>query len=238
MPTPTTRIGVSVQLNPICQTSRQSAHFAAYADTGYPDWRLVWQIGFNWTLALSTAAVLRAFALDRHSFRNLQELAIYLLVAVAGVPAVVTLLAPNTLLAMLHPQPQPLWLEWRSTYLSNATGFLLLVPAMVLWVSDGPSWLRRATPARCVEAALIGVGLYLVCTGLLGGSAAGPTLLYVPLPLLLWAAARFGACGVTSALCLLTLTSIVCAIDGRGPFTESLQLGNVFKLQMFLFAIT
>jgi len=213
------------------------AHFAAYADTGYPDWRLAWQIGFNWTLTLSTAAILRAFALDRHSFGNLQELAIYLLVAVAGVPAVVTLLAPNTFLAMLHPQAEPLWLEWRSTYLSNATGFLVFVPAMVLWVSEGPAWLRRATPARCVEAALIGVALYLVCTGLVAGSAAAPALLYVPLPLLLWAAARFGTGGVTSALFLFALTSIVCAIEGRGPFTDSLPLDNVFKLQMFLFAM-
>ncbi|HKC46065.1 MAG TPA: MASE1 domain-containing protein, partial [Gemmatimonadales bacterium] len=213
------------------------AHFAAYADTGYPDWRLAWQIGFNWTLTISTAAILRALALNRHPFRNLPELAIYLLVAVAGVPALVSLLAPNTVTAMLHPQTQSLWLEWRSTYLSNATGFLVFVPAIVLWVSEGPAWLRRATPARCVEAALIGVGLYLVCTGLLGGSAATPALLYVPLPLLLWAAARFGAGGVTSALFLFALSSTVCAIEGRGPFTESLPLGNVSRLQMFLFAV-
>ncbi len=214
------------------------AHFAANADAGFPAWRLLWQIGLNWTLTACAAGALRALVGTGHPFGTLRDLAIYLAVAVIAVPAAVSLLAPNAVMSMLDAAAaQPTWLAWRSAYLSNAMGFLTLVPAMVLWASEGAGWVRRARLARCAEAALVGVGIYVICSVVLAAPAAPPALLYTPLPLLLWAATRFGVAGVASALFALALLSISCAVAGHGPFTQGAAIDNVFRLQMFLFAM-
>lgn len=216
------------------------AHFAAHADAGFPAWRLLWQIGLNWTLAICTASALRTLVAARHPFGTLRDLSIYLVVAVFALPAAVTLAAPNAVLSMLDPTAstkEPAWLAWRSSYLSNATAFLTLVPAMVLWASEGAGWLRRATPARVVEAGFLALGVYLACVVVLAGPAATPAALYTLLPLLLWAAARFGVGGVASVLFVLALSATVCAVEGRGPFTEALAVDKVFGVQLFLFAI-
>ena len=214
------------------------AHFAAHADADFPTWRLAWQIGLNWTLAVCTASALRALTGGRHPFGTLRDLSVYLVVAVFAIPALVTLAAPNTVLALLDGSSRELaWLGWRSSYFSNATVFLTLVPAMVLWGGEAESWLRRARPARMVEAGLLALGIYLVCFVVLATPAATPAALYTLLPLLLWAAARFGVRGVASALFVLALGATVCAIEGRGPFSGALGVEKVFELQLFLFAV-
>ncbi len=216
------------------------AHFAAHADSGFPVWRLLWQIGLNATLTVGTASALRALIVARHPFGTLRDLSVYLVVAVFAVPAAVTVFAPNAVLSMIDATAsakEPAWLAWRSSYLSNAAAFLTLVPAMVLWVSEGPSWLRRATSARVAEAGLLTLGVYLACLFVLAGPAATPAAVYALLPLLLWAAARFGVGGVASVLFVMALSATVCAIEGRGPFRETIALESVFGLQLFLFAI-
>ena len=216
------------------------AHFAAHADAGFPVWRLLWQIGLNSTLAVGTASALRALIAARHPFGTLRDLSVYLIVAVFAVPAAVTVFAPNTVLSLLDPAVatrEPAVLAWRSSYLSNAIAFLTLVPAMVLWVSEGPRWLRHAGSARVAEAGLLALGVYLVCVFVLAGPTATPAALYALLPLLLWSAARFGVGGVASALFVLALGATVCAIEGRGPFGATITLESIFGLQLFLFAI-
>ena len=87
----------------------------------------------------------------------------------------------------------PLSLERFST---NALAALTIVPPIVLWRSNPISWIRRASLARLGEAALLAIGVVLVAVVVFGlkavSPATTPALLYVPLPFLLWAAARFG----------------------------------------------
>ena len=70
------------------------------------------------------------------------------------------------------------------------------------------------------------------------GTTALPALLYAPLPLLLWAAARFELAGVCWALLSLTFQSTWAAVHGRGPFTTQAPADNVLQLQLFLLAIS
>ena len=75
-----------------------------------------------------------------------------------------------------------------------------------------------------------------------GGDPAGPgrfpALLYAPLPLLLWAAVRFGPGGLGFSLLVVALLSLSNAVAGRGPFTTHSPAENVLSLQIFLVAIS
>jgi integral membrane sensor domain MASE1 len=59
----------------------------------------------------------------------------------------------------------------------------------------------------------------------------------LPLPFLLWAAARFGQLGVSTAFLIVVITSIWGAFRGDGPFISQFPAKNVLSLQLFLIAI-
>src|SRR6185436_7532818 len=94
------------------------------------------------------------------------------------------------------------WIEWRNLGISNAVTAVVLVPAILL----GTQLLfvrrpRTLSPRRLLEAALVSA-----CTAALGlfvfdstsaGSGTSPALLYAPIPLLIWAALRFGLVGIS-----------------------------------------
>jgi len=213
------------------------AHFASIAGV-FPTWRLAWQIAFNWTLTASAASALRLLVPDGHLFRSLRSLAIYMTVGVAAVPALVAWIAPNALLSLLGvDNAVPPWLAWRISFLSNASAFLVLVPAMVLVASEGATWFRHATLIRCAEGAVLAVAICLVATVAFASPAPSPALLYAPLPLLLWAAVRFGIAGIASALFAVSLIAAFGALETRGLFSGTHAVENIFNLQMFLFAI-
>lgn len=214
-----------------------AAHVAANAGV-YPLWRIAWQIAFNLTLTVSVASTIRLVVPGSLPFRSLRSLAAYLVLAVVAIPALLSWLAPNATLALLglNDALAP-WMAWRTSFLSNAVGFLVLVPAIVLAASQGAGWFRRATPMRCTEGAALAVAIFLVATHAFSTTGPSPALLYAPLPLLLWAAVRFGIAGVASALFGVALIAAFKALETRGPFSGIPAADNVFNLQMFLFAI-
>src|SRR5262245_40217439 len=63
-------------------------------------------------------------------------------------------------------------------------------------------------------------------------------MIYLPFPLLLWAAVRFGPRGVSSALSLIAAFAIWNMELGRGPFSALLPGGNLLSLQLFLCVIS
>ena len=64
-----------------------------------------------------------------------------------------------------------------------------------------------------------------------------PALMYTPLPLLLWAAVRFGPLGLASALLLTTTLAIPGVVNGLGPFVDTSTTAGIFQLQLFLLGI-
>ncbi|HEY7974949.1 MAG TPA: ATP-binding protein, partial [Ktedonobacterales bacterium] len=103
-------------------------------------------------------------------------------------------------------------------------------------------WLQTRPVSRVTEAFLLGLGLFAVGDLAFGGFFALPStlpaLLYAVLPLLLWAAVRFGLGGTSLALCGLTLVAIMNAIHGRGPFSSLTNTQDLLSLQVFFIAIS
>ena len=127
----------------------------------------------------------------------------------------------------------PLSLERFST---NALAVLTIVPPIVLWRSNPISWIRRASFARLGEGALLAIGTVLVAIVVFGlkavSPATTPALLYVPLPFLLWAAARFGLGGLSTSLLSLALISTWYTMHGRQPFPNASMSQNILSLQI------
>jgi PAS domain S-box-containing protein len=130
------------------------------------------------------------------------------------------------------------WEIWRSRLFSNALAILAFVPVVVLWGDGGLARVRELTPVRALEAAVLTSSLLVVCTAVFAqrsppGLTVPPALLYAPLPLLLWAAVRFGPAGASGGLLIFSLLSVWGAINAQGPFVRQSD-ENVRAVQLFL----
>ena len=61
-----------------------------------------------------------------------------------------------------------------------------------------------------------------------------PALLYAPIPLLIWAALRFGLGGISVSMLMMTFQAIWGTMRGHGPFLAQAPAENALELQLFL----
>jgi signal transduction histidine kinase len=129
--------------------------------------------------------------------------------------------------------------NWRIWFVSDVLSFLTITPAILSWAGAGHFRIHRSVRSA-VEAAALLVSLAIL--GYLVLLAPWKTLssaLYSLVPLLLWAALRFGSLGVNTSMIVISFLSIWGAMNGHGPFTGPDPIRNVLSLQVFLiFAAT
>ena len=120
---------------------------------------------------------------------------------------------------------------WRTWWLGDACGALVVVPLAIAW-SRLPRWPSRARTAEFV--------LVLATTGALTALAfSSPKALeYLAFPGLIWAALRFGPRGATLALALVTGIAISSATDANGPFHFDSITRSVLSTQLFIAVAT
>ena len=129
--------------------------------------------------------------------------------------------------------------NWRIWFFSDMLSFLTLTPAILSWASAGRAWINRSIRTTLEAAALLGTLAILGYLVLLAPWKTLPSTLYCFVPLLLWAALRFGSLGVSTSMVIISFLSIWGAMHGHGPFTGSEPTRNVLSLQVFLiFAAT
>src|SRR5204863_7211968 len=61
-----------------------------------------------------------------------------------------------------------------------------------------------------------------------------PVLLYTPIPLLIWAALRFGPGGMSASMLVVAFLAVWGTMHGRGPFLTQTPSENALALQTFL----
>jgi two-component system, LuxR family, sensor kinase FixL len=133
------------------------------------------------------------------------------------------------------------WQLWRMRFSSNVLAEITIVPLIVMWGTDGLSSFHKLSPWRWLETVGLAFGLLLVSVGAFSWNQPGsntPALLYAPLPMLLWAAVRFGPKGLNISLILVTFLAIWSAIHGRGPFVAYSSEQNALSIQLFLILIS
>jgi len=129
------------------------------------------------------------------------------------------------------------WLAW---WLGDALGNLVIAPFVLNWAVV--AWLR-VEPRRLGEALVLGAALLATTLLVFGGDQTAvpavaavrqPTTL---LPLLIWAALRFGTRGVTGATLLVSTIAIWSTTLGHGPFVRGELHERLALVQGFMSAI-
>lgn len=125
------------------------------------------------------------------------------------------------------------WRSWRIAFLSQALGYLTLIPAILGWVSTRLEWAHTSL-SRYLEAAVLLAGLAVLgyFSFVSPSTIIAPVLIIVPF--LLWSALRFGTTGVSNLAITVAFLAIWGAVQGRGPFVGSESANNVPSIQVFL----
>ena len=167
------------------------------------------------------------------------SLAAFILIAAVAAPAVASVLPAS--LFVLTGWASDFWTVWRSRVLSNVFATLTITPLILVAVAGGTTQWRRISPRRYAEFGLLLAGLLVIGIAVfnsqLAGPSSNPALLYAPLPLLLWAAVRFGLSGVCLALLVVEFLALASALSGHGPFATRSSPDNVLQLQIFMLVI-
>jgi signal transduction histidine kinase len=124
--------------------------------------------------------------------------------------------------------------NWRIWVFSEMLSFLTLTPAFLSWASAGRDWIHRFGHSAVEASALLGALAILGYLVLLTPWKTLPSTLYSLVPLLLWAALRFGSLGVSTSMIVISFLAIWGAMHGHGPFTGPDPARNVLSLQVFL----
>ena len=178
----------------------------------------------------------RAFERPEHVLRFLGGGALLATCASASLGVASLMLAGRATAA----QAGTLWQTW---WLGDAVGVVVAAPFLLLW-SDArpPAWRGRGLELAGLAVALLGTGL-LVFTDWLVDAPGRPTLAYLVIVPLLWAALRFGQKEVAASIVVLCGVAVWNTIQSSGPFvgsspTESLVLLQIFLGVMVVMALT
>jgi integral membrane sensor domain MASE1/anti-sigma regulatory factor (Ser/Thr protein kinase) len=118
-----------------------------------------------------------------------------------------------------------IWLTW---WLGDASAALILTPFIVLWATQRDAgWSRE----RVAEAVLLVLAMVLVAGVVF--SAVYP-FAYLTVPVLVWAAFRFGPRDTATVIVLFSVFAIWGTLQGRGPFVAPTQNESLFMLQAFM----
>ncbi len=211
-------------------------HMLVQLQAGVPVWTALGWFITNASEALIGAFCIARFTHPRKTLDNVRGVFTFVVFGVVLAPLATSFLdAAAVVITGWGPAFWPLGVE---RFWTNALAELTLVPLIVLWSSNGISWLRSASISQYLEAALLAVGTWLVAVMVFGSQLFSPSttpgLLYLPLPFLLWAAARFGLGGLSFSLLSVALISIRYTMHGREPFPYVSMAQNVLSLQILL----
>lgn len=130
---------------------------------------------------------------------------------------------------------ETLWLTW---WLGDGSGALVVAPFLFTWL-EKPH--ERWSAPRVAEAALLLLVLFVIASVVFGGfaptRAANYPLGHLTIPILLWAAFRFGPRGASTSIVVLAGIATLGTARGLGPFAEHDLNESLLLLQVFLVAV-
>jgi signal transduction histidine kinase len=197
-----------------------------------------WFVG-NTAEALIGASCISYFKNQVPLFESIRGVTIFLRFGVLLAPLVTSFV--DAAIVLGTGWGRDYWALWGARLFTNMISELTIVPTIVLFGLNGLSWIRKASPSQYVEAGFLAVGTVLIGIFAFGGGGGWrgntPALIFIPLPLLLWAAVRFGSGGMHASLLTIAVISIWNAMHGHDPFTTGTRVESVLTLQIFLCTI-
>jgi signal transduction histidine kinase len=154
---------------------------------------------------------------------------VLVVLAIAAATALSATVGNSSLLLGNVIQADELPTVWRTWWLGDACGALIIVPLAIAW------WRWPVLPAtrrRLIEG-VAGLALALAVTEL--GFHSTEAVAYLAFPGLLWAALRFGQRGATLAVALISVMAVWETIHYNGPFSYQSLTRSLLSTQLFIF---
>ena len=212
------------------------AHFVATQQAHWPVLYALHCEAFDAVQNVLAAAGIRLFIKSPLNKITLRDAIVFVLIAVIIVPFGTAFW--GAAFTISNGFGTRYWVEWRNLGISNGVTAVVLVPAFLLVAERLSRRGSRTKTARLIEGSLLALGIIIVGAYVFAIVPAGPdtspALLYAPIPLLIWAALRFGLSGISAAMLLVTFEAIWGAMHGHGPFLQQSPAENALALQMFL----
>lgn len=124
---------------------------------------------------------------------------------------------------------------WRTWWLGDAAGALIIAPFLLLWGAGKP---LKWTKHQLMEASLVLASLSVTASIVFGvffrTGMNGDPWTFVCAPFLVWTAFRFGQRESSAAICVLSAIAVAGTVLGRGPFVRGTANDSLLLLQTFL----
>jgi two-component system sensor kinase FixL len=215
------------------------AHLLAELQAGVPLTMVLGWFASNVTEALVGAAIVRHFSGTAGGLGTARAVTVFYCAAVCA-PVLSSFLDAG-LVRLNGWGEADYWSLWRARVPSNLLSALIFVPVIVTCANLGPARLRTLTPRRLLEATLLIAGLLVVGIAAfdpeLWGVEQAETLLYLPVPFLVWAAMRFGPPLTSASFTIFAFLVIWGATHGPRPFVGAARHEDALPVQLFLVGI-
>jgi integral membrane sensor domain MASE1 len=215
------------------------AHLIAEFGVGMPVTQALVAFATNCMVALLNAYGVHRFVGGPPWFGTFRKAFIYIVIT-AGISPAVSALGGAFVPILGGGSISDYWVFWSHWYLANALPNLTLGPVFLIWFSHGARWWPWRLSRRQIEPAMLAAALILTCIVV---AEAGsrivpasllPALLLSPLPLVLWAAARYGEKGASGAVLVVSVVLTWRMLNGPGLFPGESPERGVLALQLFL----
>jgi two-component system, LuxR family, sensor kinase FixL len=212
------------------------SHYFATQQAQWPPLYALHCEAFDAVKSVLVAAGIRMFVKSPFHRITLREAIIFVLFSVIIVPVVTAFW--GAAFTVSNHFGAHYWVEWSNLSISNAVTAIVLVPAILIGVHRLSTKGIKAARGHILEAGFLAVGIlvvgYVTFDRLPAGPDTSPALLYAPVPLLIWAAVRFGLGGMSASTLVIAFLAIWGTMHGRGPFLTQTPAENALDLQLFL----
>jgi PAS domain S-box-containing protein len=177
------------------------------------------------------AYLVNSFAGGRHAFQRPRDVFRFAaLAAILSTTVSASCGLASLSLGGLAAWDGAIWLTW---WLGDAVGALVVAPVLILWSVDR-HWRWRG--ARLLELAILLLTLGLAGLAVFTHAFHGGNypLQVLTIPMLLWAAFRFGQREAATSVLLLSVIAIWGTLRGAGPFARESQNESLLMLQAFM----
>ncbi len=124
---------------------------------------------------------------------------------------------------------------WWTWWLGDAAGALIVAPLLVLWVTNPRvRWSRSQMLESALLLLLLVVASQAVFGGLLPIEVQDYPLDFLCVPMLVWAAFRFGPRETATTAFVLSMLALWGTLQGLGPFVRGTQNESLLLLQTFM----
>jgi signal transduction histidine kinase len=117
---------------------------------------------------------------------------------------------------------------WRSWWLGDVSGGLVVIPLAVAWARrPGATWRdRRGWEGVLMIAAVVALSAIAL--------SADQPMTYIVFPAFIWAALRFGPQGATLAVAIAVVIAVWATSHELGPFVEHMPTDSALNLQLYI----